>query len=93
MLANNGIKANEKASLHIKDYAEFLYKTRNKFFGNARSMRKVVEEAIKNQHLRLAKIETAGRSKEMIYELVYDDVAEFIIDPNATADKRTIGFK
>jgi SpoVK/Ycf46/Vps4 family AAA+-type ATPase len=93
MLANNGIKANEKASLHIKDYAEFLYKTRNKFFGNARSMRKVVEEAIKNQHLRLAKIETAGRSKEMIYELVYEDVAEFIIDPNAAADKRTIGFK
>lgn len=93
MLANNGIKPDEKASLHIKAYAEFLYKTRNKFFGNARSMRKVVEEAIKNQHLRLAKIEMSARTKEMIYELVFEDVEEFVIDANAVADKRTIGFK
>jgi Cdc6-like AAA superfamily ATPase len=93
MLLNNGIKPTEEASNHIKQYCEFLYKTRNKFFGNARSVRKVVEEAIKNQHLRLAKTESEKRTKEMIYELVLEDVEEFKADPNFTEERKTIGFK
>jgi probable Rubsico expression protein CbbX len=93
MLLNNGIKPTEEASNHIKQYCEFLYKTRNKFFGNARSVRKVIEEAIKNQHLRLAKTETEKRTKEMIYELVLEDVEEFKVDPNFTEERKTIGFK
>jgi SpoVK/Ycf46/Vps4 family AAA+-type ATPase len=93
MLLNNGIKPTDEASSHIKQYCEFLYKTRNKFFGNARSVRKVIEEAIKNQHLRLAKTETEKRTKEMIYELVLEDVEEFKVDPNFTEERKTIGFK
>lgn len=93
MLLNNGIKPTDEASNHIKLYCEFLYKTRNKFFGNARSVRKVIEEAIKNQHLRLAKIETVKRNKEMIYELALEDVEEFIADLNFTEERKTIGFK
>jgi hypothetical protein len=93
MLLHNSIKPTEEASTHLKAYGEFLYKTRNKFFGNARSIRKVIEEAIKNQHLRLAKIEAEKRTKEMIFELVFEDVEEFKIDPNASEERKTIGFK
>jgi SpoVK/Ycf46/Vps4 family AAA+-type ATPase len=93
MLLHNSIKPTEEASNHLKAYGEFLYKTRNKFFGNARSIRKVIEEAIKNQHLRLAKIEAEKRTKEMIFELVFEDVEEFKIDPNASEERKTIGFK
>jgi SpoVK/Ycf46/Vps4 family AAA+-type ATPase len=93
MLSNNGIKPNKEASKHLKEYAEFLYKTRNKFFGNARSIRKIVEEAIKNQHLRLAKTDPKKRNKEMIFELIFEDVEEFKIEINPNDERRTIGFK
>lgn len=92
MLDNNAIKPTEEASNHLKAYSESMYKTRNKFFGNARSIRKVVEEAIKNQHLRLAKIPTAERTSEMIFELVLDDVLEFKIDNSIPEARKLIGF-
>jgi hypothetical protein len=70
-----------------------LYESRDKFFGNARNVRKVVEQAIKNQHLRLAKLDKAERKKEMIHELVLADVEEFKFDPSVEQKRTTIGFK
>jgi SpoVK/Ycf46/Vps4 family AAA+-type ATPase len=93
MLANNSIQANADASTHLKEYMDFLSKTRTKFFGNARNARKTVEEAIKNQHLRLAKIDPAERNADMIHELQLEDVAEFKIDYNAIPENKSIGFK
>lgn len=92
MLHSNSITPDDKAREHLKNYMEFVFKTRNQFFGNARSVRKTIEEAIKNQHLRLAKIEPEQRTLEMIQELHIDDVTEFVIDYNAVPEKRTIGF-
>jgi predicted ATP-dependent protease len=92
MLSSNSIKPDEKANEHLKTYFEFQYKTRNQYFGNARSVRKLVEEAIKNQHLRLAKVETELRTIDMIQELTFEDVEEFKIDYNASSEKRSIGF-
>jgi SpoVK/Ycf46/Vps4 family AAA+-type ATPase len=95
MLAANSIKADEAASKHLKEYMEFLSKGRNEFFGNARHVRKIVEESIKNQHLRLAMLEPEKRDKEMIHELTYDDVKEFEIDYSKIVETRkpSIGFK
>lgn len=93
MLNSNSITPDEKAREHLKAYMAFQYETRNQYFGNARSVRKVVEEAIKNQHLRLAKIPTAERTTEMIKELRFEDVEEFTFDYSAITGKRTIGFK
>ena len=92
MFAGNSIVPDDKAKDHLKAYMEFLFKTRNQYFGNARSVRKLVEEAIKNQHLRLAKLENEERTIDMIQQLTYEDVEEFKIDYNAVPEKRTIGF-
>jgi N-glycosylase/DNA lyase len=92
MFDANSIYPDDKAKEHIKAYMEFIFKTRNQYFGNARSVRKFVEESIKNQHLRLAKVEHEKRNKEMISELTFEDVEEFKIDYNAVSEKRTIGF-
>jgi SpoVK/Ycf46/Vps4 family AAA+-type ATPase len=93
MLAGNSITAETKALDHLKSYMEFLSKTRNKFFGNARNVRKIIEESIKNQHLRLAKIEPDLRTVDMIHELKLEDVEEFVIDYNTNPAKPSIGFK
>jgi SpoVK/Ycf46/Vps4 family AAA+-type ATPase len=92
MLANNSITATDKAQEHLKAYMEFLSKTRNKFFGNARNVRKIVEESIKKQQLRLAKIEPTLRTAEMIHELEFEDVEEFVIDYSAIPENKSIGF-
>ncbi len=92
MLAGNSITATEVAKTYLKNYMEFQFNTRNKFFGNARQVRKVVEEAIKNQHLRLAKLEPEERSLDMIHQLTIEDLQEFKMDYNAIPDKPSIGF-
>ncbi len=93
MLSGNSIIPDEKASEHLKTYLRFLYENRNRNFGNARNVRKIVEETIKNQHLRLAKLDPANRTSDMIRILHLEDVLEFSVDPNAVQEKRSIGFK
>ena len=48
---------------------------------------------IKNQHLRLAKLDPSERSKDMIGELTLEDVMEFVPSKNENENKKTIGFK
>lgn len=93
MLASNSITPDEKAKEHLKAYLDFLFKTRNQYFGNARSVRKMVEESIKNQHLRLAKIDPKDRTIDMIQQLTYEDVEEFKIDYTIAEKRGSIGFK
>ena len=93
MFANNSITPEEKATEHIKAYMKFLFDTRNKFFGNARNVRKFVEESIQNQHLRLAKLEPSERTSDMIHVLKFEDVENFKIDYSIIPTKPTIGFK
>jgi len=93
MLANNSIEADDKAKQHLQDYLVFLFKTRNKFFGNARNVRNIVEEAIKNQHLRLAKIEANTRDIKLIHLLTLEDVEELKIDYDSVPGTKSIGFK
>jgi SpoVK/Ycf46/Vps4 family AAA+-type ATPase len=94
MFMSNSIKPDDKSREHLKIYMDFIHKTRNRHFGNARQVRKLVEESIKNQHLRLAKIEPSERTLDMIQTLLFEDVEEFKIDFNASSlSKPTIGFK
>ena len=93
MFANNSIIPEDKAKEHIQSYMKFLFDTRNKFFGNARNVRKFVEESIQNQHLRLARLEPSERTSDMIHVLKFEDVEGFKIDYTSFPSKPSIGFK
>ncbi|MDX2246241.1 MAG: AAA family ATPase [Bacteroidia bacterium] len=77
MLKEENIRIVEDAKAHLALYFQYLHKYKNKFFGNARAVRKVVEKAIKNQHLRLASLSSAERTSDMLEELRLPDVQEF----------------
>ena len=77
MLETEEVTLDDEAQKHLAQYFKHLYQNRNKFFGNARAVRKVVEKAIKNQHLRLAALTSAERTPEMLSQLTLDDVKEF----------------
>lgn len=71
------INPSQEALDHLAKYFKHLHSQKNKFFGNARAVRKVVEESIKNQHLRLAQMDSGDRTEAMLQELSLDDVKEF----------------
>ncbi len=79
LFAKEEMKMDEAAALHLKNYFIFLHANRDKHFGNARSVRQVVGEVIKNQNLRLASMKKEERSKEIIETVIFDDVKEFEI--------------
>ena len=90
MLSKEKLKPDAEAEAHLKAYLNEMYITRDKYFGNARAVRKVIEQAIKSQHLRLASMPAEERTKEKMETLTYDDVKQFVME-NATGNR--MGFK
>jgi SpoVK/Ycf46/Vps4 family AAA+-type ATPase len=80
MLAEQKLTPDESAFQHLKTYLGALYKKRDKFFGNARSVRKVIETAVRNQNLRMASKESGKRTADEIKMLILDDVVNIKID-------------
>ncbi len=92
MFEQKGVKADEKAEEHLKKYIAQLYAGRNKFFGNARSIRKMVEKAYRNHELRMADLPKNKRTKAVMDALILKDVLEF--DTREKENGRPgIGFK
>lgn len=87
-----GVTPEPAAAEHLRNYFKFLYDTRDKHFGNARTVRQVVGEAVKNQNLRLASMRKEERTKEMLESLILDDVREFEIKNTSSRSPR-LGFK
>ncbi|RME10927.1 MAG: AAA family ATPase, partial [Bacteroidetes bacterium] len=94
MFEEMGVVVAPEAQEHLDKYFKFLYRYRDKYFGNARTVRQLVAEAIKNQNLRLAALTPEERENITSNVLVLDDVAEFKLDSSGFIfNKRGIGFR
>ncbi|MFQ5448874.1 MAG: AAA family ATPase, partial [Saprospiraceae bacterium] len=94
MFEEKGIVPAPEAEEHLEKYFSFLYNYRDKYFGNARSVRQVVIEAIKNQNLRLAALTPDERENVSANILILEDVANFKLDTsNFIFNKKGIGFR
>jgi SpoVK/Ycf46/Vps4 family AAA+-type ATPase len=94
MLAEQNLVPTPDAEAHLRAYLSFLYEYRDKYFGNARTVRGVVQEIVKNQHLRLAALSPGERDTASINILTLEDVAPFQLDKSeAVFTKKTIGFR
>lgn len=96
IFAKDGMKLDTEAAEHIKNYISIIHESRDKYFGNAREIRKIVAEAIKNQHLRMASMESGKRTPDMIETIMFADVAEFKLMEAADKHKNNggkLGFK
>ncbi len=93
MLADKGLKPDKEAQAKLQQYIDYLHHNRDRFFGNARSIRKIVEKATRNQELRMADMSKDKRSKKLMQTLNVDDIKEFV--PNKAKDtaKQSLGFK
>lgn len=94
MLAEQNLVPTPEAEAHLKAYLTFLYEYRDKYFGNARTVRAIVQEAVKNQNLRLATLTPAERDATSVHLLTLEDVADFRTDKSeGVFAKKTIGFR
>lgn len=94
MFHQEGIFPTPEAREYLERYLSFLYEYRDKYFGNARTVRQIVAEAIKNQNLRIANLPQQEREKISPNVLILDDVATFKLDKeDAIFTKKRIGFQ
>jgi len=93
MYESDGLAADAEAEAHLKKHIKFLYDNRDRFFGNARSIRKIVEKSTRNHELRMAGLSKKQRTKKMMSTLNIDDVKEFDPSKNKTRHRKTLGYK
>jgi SpoVK/Ycf46/Vps4 family AAA+-type ATPase len=95
MFQANDLYLNEDSVKLVRAHIESLLAHKHKYFGNARTIRKIVEEVVRRQNLRLANILPSERTHDMVKTINADDVKDFhLIEQEDSNEKRTsIGFK
>ncbi len=94
MLEEHGLIPTPEAEQHLRGYLSFIHDFRDKYFGNARTVRSIITDAVKNQNLRLAALSAEERLETPVNLLTYEDVALFKLDKSGfTFEKKTIGFR
>lgn len=78
MFQQEHYRVEEEAREYLGKYLRFLHQFRDKYFGNARAVRQVVMEAIKNQNLRIA--HNRPEEDERMHTITADDVATFTFE-------------
>ena len=92
-LSESGITPDPEAAAHLEAYITYLYQHRDKYFGNGRAVRKVIEEAVRNQHIRLSELPKNKRTAKTMGLLLMSDIAEFKTDGKPGSPGSGIGFK
>ncbi len=89
-----GYRFSPKSKTLLKSIMEELYQKRDKYFGNARTVRKLIFEMIKNQNLRMSEILPVNRKKTMSNVILPEDLSTIagIQDAEIIA-KKSIGFR
>lgn len=89
MIHDQGLILSDEAQNHLTEYLSFIHNYRDKYFGNARTVRSIVLEAIQNQTLRLAHTDSDTVSNVIDLE----DVRSFKLETEGLQrQKKTIGY-
>ncbi len=91
ILRSENLTADSETEAHLKNYFESLHASKDKYFGNARTIRNLAGQAIRNQQLRMAGISPELRTRAMMETLTIEDV-KFVETVQQTGG-RPIGFK
>ena len=84
------VRLDDEAYDYLQQYVTHMHLIRDKFFGNAREIRKMVQDIIQYQNLRLAGIDKASRTKEMLETITISDLAHLKMEDGK---RKGLGFK
>jgi SpoVK/Ycf46/Vps4 family AAA+-type ATPase len=91
MLNSDKMYLEDDAEAYLRNYMKHLVTTRNRYFGNAREVRKLVGEVIRNQNLRMADLPLEDRTPDVLKTIILDDVDDFVVKP--IIKRPVMGFK
>lgn len=74
LVKKEGLTMTEDAKNHLHNYFTLLHEKRDKYFGNARTVRQTVGEVVMKQNLRMASVPAAQRTSEALSTLILEDV-------------------
>jgi SpoVK/Ycf46/Vps4 family AAA+-type ATPase len=92
LLKKESLAPDEAAIAHLKAHLNFLYENRDKYFGNARTVRQIVGDVVKHQNLRMASLAAAQRSTKDLETLTLDDV-KHLANVKEEDGKPRLGFR
>jgi len=94
MMEKQGYKLSPKAKGLMHTLMVEMYNKRDKYFGNARDVRKIILELIKSQNLRYSTIPTKDRKKSQLNVIFPEDFGNIHkIKDSENIQKKTIGFR
>lgn len=85
LLKREGLVMTTEAQSHLKNYFNSLHEKRDKYFGNARTVRQTISEVVMKQNLRLASVPASQRSSEDLTQLTFDDVKHLQVNGGTSA--------
>ncbi|PCJ64295.1 MAG: AAA family ATPase [Bacteroidetes bacterium] len=89
-----GFKLAVKANKSLEKLITEMYVSKDRYFGNGRSIRKIVEEAIRNQHLRMSEMKANKRTNVMIKSIKSEDISSITFKDKSKPDVLpTLGFR
>lgn len=90
LLKKESYRLDDASQKYLEKYITDLFENREKHFGNAREIRKLVEHVIQNQHLRLASLTKEERSKQSLSSITENDLKDL---DEIISKKRGLGFR
>ncbi len=93
MFSEEGLEMEPEAEAHLVLYIEKLLSRKHKYFGNARTVRKIVQETIRRQNLRMAEIAPEERLPDIINKVTILDINSFELMESDVEERKGIGFR
>ena len=91
LLKKEGLIPTQEAADHLNNYFTALVNKKDKFFGNARTVRQTVGECVMKQNLRMASMASSERKPEDLTTLTLEDVKHFSLE--GASVRPTLGFR
>lgn len=94
MLKEKGLNLKANVQPMMRDYLQKLYDQRDKYFGNARTVRKVVDELVRIYNMRLAYMIENGREVSAREGITIEDLKQLISSKeNEVYKPKGIGYR
>ncbi len=78
MLEERELIFTKEAKKHLKKYLSKLFNIKDKYFGNAREVRKIIDDIVRRQNLRMADTEKHLRTYDNIRNVTLEDVKHLV---------------
>ena len=93
-LSDAGFTISDTVKKSLASLINRMYESKDQYFGNGRSIRKIVEAAIRTQHLRMSELAPVKRTAKYIKSLTIDDITNITFEDKSKPDViPTLGFR